>query len=83
MEIEWALALANFIRHAHYLEMARRFDAFIGPHKVLCCLADKRSTHHVRHKLSIRPLLILNNINVVKSYTQLRAYGPDSLGICP
>ena len=83
MEIEWTLALANLILHPNDLEMVRRFDALIGAHKILSALTDERRTHHVRHKLSIRPLLILNNINVVKSYTQLRAYGPDSLGICP
>ena len=42
MEIEWALALANFILHAHDLEVARRFDALIGAHKILGGLADKR-----------------------------------------
>ena len=58
MEIEWALALANLILHAHHLEMVRRFDALIGAHKILGGLADKRRTHHIRHKLRIRPLVL-------------------------
>ena len=58
MEIEWALALANLILHPNDLEMVRRFDALIGAHKILGGLADERRTHHIRHKLCIRPLLL-------------------------
>ena len=58
MEIEWALALANLILHPNDLEMVRRFDALIGPHKVLGSLADERRTHHVRHELRIWPLVL-------------------------
>ena len=59
MEIEWGLGLANLILHAHDLEMVRRFDALIGMHKILGGLADERRTHHIRHKLRIRPLVLL------------------------
>ena len=58
MEIEWALALANLILHPNDLEMVRRFDALIGAHKILGGLADERRTHHIRHKLRIRPLVL-------------------------
>ena len=58
MEIERDLALANFILHANDLEMVRRFDALIGAHKILGGLADERRTHHIRHKLRIRPLVL-------------------------
>ena len=58
MEIEWALALANLILHPNDLEMVRRFDALIGVYKILGGLADKRRTHHIRHKLRIRPLVL-------------------------
>ena len=59
MEIEWALALANFILHAHDLEMVRRFDALVRPHELLGGLADVRRAHHVGHELRVRPLVLL------------------------
>ena len=67
MEIEWTLALANLILHPNDLEMVRRLDALIGAHKVLSSLADERRTHHIRHELRIRPLVlffaVLGNFN--------------------
>ena len=65
MEIEWTLALANLILHPNDLEMVRRFDALIGAHKIHGGLADKRRTHHIRHKLRIRPLVLLLRFEMV------------------